>query len=146
MVNFAQRILGPTLGLAPCSSSRSHSLGRTRLRNFPCAVSSTSSSSPMDRQNRRQGFMEFPHLSAPHRDLMIELVSTMETRLGSQLLPDPLPLDVQCYQNAAGTSQGALHIRPGDDTSSVSPLFSRCLFVFCCGTRIILDNVLDYVI
>nr|DAD26157.1 TPA_asm: hypothetical protein HUJ06_027625 [Nelumbo nucifera] len=50
-------------------------------QRFPCAVSSTSSSSSIDRQIRRQGFKEFSHL----------LVSTVETRLGLQLLPDPLP-------------------------------------------------------
>lgn len=63
--------------------------------------------------------MEFPYLSVPHRSLMVDLVSTMETRLGSHLHPSSLPEDVQNFQNESGSSQGTLHIRSGNHDSEV---------------------------
>ncbi|KAK6924063.1 Red chlorophyll catabolite reductase [Dillenia turbinata] len=65
----------------------------------------------------RRRFMEFPYVSGPHRDLMVDLVSTVETRLGSQLRPCTLPQDVQFYQNQTGSAQASLQIRSGDKSS-----------------------------
>ncbi|KAL5714168.1 red chlorophyll catabolite reductase [Ranunculus cassubicifolius] len=64
-------------------------------------------------------FMEFPYLSPPHRKLMVDLVSTMETRLGSHLLPSSLPQDVKYFENETASSQGTLHIRSGTQDSLV---------------------------
>lgn len=83
--------------------------------------------------------MEFPHLTAAHKDLMVSLISALETRLDSHLLASSaVPPDVEFYQNDQGTSQGSLHIRRGLPSSHVlasSP--SRvhiqihcCLFIF----------------
>uniref|UniRef100_A0A7N0ULT1 Red chlorophyll catabolite reductase n=1 Tax=Kalanchoe fedtschenkoi TaxID=63787 RepID=A0A7N0ULT1_KALFE len=68
----------------------------------------------------RSKFMEFPYASPPVRNLMVELVSMVEDRLGSQQLqPCHLPEDVQFYQNESGTSQASLHIRSGSHSSQV---------------------------
>ncbi|XP_065876466.1 red chlorophyll catabolite reductase, chloroplastic [Euphorbia lathyris] len=85
------------------------------------ASSSTSSaSSEMDLHSQgRAKFLEFPFVSAPHRDLMVDLVSTVENRLGSQLLPCTLPLDVQHCRNETATAQASLHIRSGHQSSAV---------------------------
>lgn len=56
-------------------------------------------------------------MSAPHRKLMQHLISTVENRLGSQLLPCTLPPDVQYYQNQTGTAHASLHIRSGHKPS-----------------------------
>ncbi|XP_076946722.1 red chlorophyll catabolite reductase, chloroplastic-like [Bidens hawaiensis] len=58
-------------------------------------------------------FTDFPYVSAPHRDLMLDLVSTVETRLNSFLNPCNLSPDVQSYQNETGTAHAALHVRSG---------------------------------
>ncbi|KAF8406320.1 hypothetical protein HHK36_008406 [Tetracentron sinense] len=100
----------PSLSLSYHSSSK-----RPRVR-----ISASSSSSPMDRQNRRRGgYVDFPHLSAQHRELMLDLVSTVETRLESDLLPSSLSPDVQYFENESGNSQAALHIRSGDKASPI---------------------------
>lgn len=64
--------------------------------------------------------MDFPYLSAPQRDLMVGLVSTVETRLQSHLLPCTLPPEVQSYSNDTGTAHGSLHIRSGTNSSPVN--------------------------
>lgn len=63
--------------------------------------------------------MEFPHVSAPHRDLMVELLSSVETRLGSSLQPCILPPDVQRFENPAGTASASLQLRPGLPSSQI---------------------------
>ncbi|KAH7520171.1 hypothetical protein FEM48_Zijuj08G0116100 [Ziziphus jujuba var. spinosa] len=73
-------------------------------------ISASSTSSPI---------MEFPYVSPPHRDLMVDLLSTVETRLDSQLLPSTLPPDVQSFQNQSGTAHGSFHIRSGHDSSPI---------------------------
>uniref|UniRef100_A0A5B6Z562 red chlorophyll catabolite reductase n=1 Tax=Davidia involucrata TaxID=16924 RepID=A0A5B6Z562_DAVIN len=67
----------------------------------------------------RKRFMEFPYVSDPHRDLMVELVSMVETRLDSYLLPCNLPPDVQYYHNQSGTAHATLHIRSGLNSSTI---------------------------
>lgn len=58
-------------------------------------------------------------MSASQRELMLDLVSTLETRLGSSLLPCSLPPDVQYYRNQNGTAEGSLYIRSGVPSSPV---------------------------
>ncbi|GAV82420.1 LOW QUALITY PROTEIN: RCC_reductase domain-containing protein/EF_hand_5 domain-containing protein [Cephalotus follicularis] len=95
-----------------------HSSTSTRL-SIP-QIYSSQPSSPMDHHNRgRQKFMEFPYVSAPHRNLMVDLVSTVETRLDSQLQPCTLPPDVQYFENPSGTSQASLQIRYGHNSSMI---------------------------
>ncbi|KAL9266172.1 Red chlorophyll catabolite reductase, chloroplastic-like protein [Drosera capensis] len=65
------------------------------------------------------GFMEFPYASPPVRDLMADLVSTVENRLGSLLLPCTLPADVQRYRNDSGTADAALLVRSGIASSPI---------------------------
>lgn len=50
---------------------------------------------------------------------MLDLVSTLENRFHSQLLPCSLPSDVQYYQSHNGTAQASLHIRPAHHNSPV---------------------------
>ncbi|KAM1174828.1 hypothetical protein FF1_027340 [Malus domestica] len=61
----------------------------------------------------------FLYMSAPHKDLMIEFVSELDTRLGSQLLPCTLPPDVQYYQNESGANHASPHIRSGLSSSPI---------------------------
>ncbi|KAK4749407.1 hypothetical protein SAY87_026856 [Trapa incisa] len=93
------------------------------IRSFRCrpfsVLSATSSSSTTPTDGRSSNFADFPHLSAPHRSLMLNLFSTVEDRLGSQLHPCALPSDVEYFQNEAGTSRGSLYVRQGDSSSLV---------------------------
>lgn len=67
----------------------------------------------------RKKFKDFPYVSPPHRDLMVDLVSMVENRLDSQLLPCTLPPDVQYYQNESGSASASLHIRSGHKPSKI---------------------------
>ncbi|KAD7479408.1 hypothetical protein E3N88_02544 [Mikania micrantha] len=84
------------------------SLSRPR---FSCSVSKL--------HGHRMGFMDFPYVSASHRDLMLDLVSTVETRLDSFLNPCGLPSDVQSYHNESETAHAALHLRSGVQSSQI---------------------------
>lgn len=80
----------------------------------------TCSAKPLSsHMDSRRKFLEFPHVSSPIRTLMIDLVSTVECRLDSQLLPCTLPPDVQYYENQSGNAQASLQIRSGHNSSSV---------------------------
>lgn len=101
-------------------------------------LSSSSSSrfsiscSQMDTHNNHK-FLELPFVSAPHKNLMLDLVSTLEDRLQSHLLPCSLPSDVQYYKTNTGTSEISLHITPGNTHSPVIFLllkFPNCDFLF----------------
>ncbi|KAI9165848.1 hypothetical protein LWI28_021646 [Acer negundo] len=96
------------------STLRLSSPSRNRIT---CTATPASSSSSMEEGRRK--LMEFPYVSAPVRDLMVELISTAENRLESQLLPCTLPLDVQYYENPTGNSQASLQIRRGVDSSPI---------------------------
>lgn len=61
--------------------------------------------------------MEFPYASAPVRRLMVDLVSTVESRLNPHLLPCTLPPDVQRYQNPTASAFASLLIRSGAPSS-----------------------------
>ncbi|KAG8384386.1 hypothetical protein BUALT_Bualt04G0112700 [Buddleja alternifolia] len=96
----------------PSSSSISRaSLSRTRR------FASSSSSASMD--ELRAKFMEFPYVSAPHKDLMLELLSSVDNRIGSSLQPCTLPTDVQHFGNPTGTASASLHLRSGVVSSQI---------------------------
>ncbi|KAI3799033.1 hypothetical protein L1987_34321 [Smallanthus sonchifolius] len=78
----------------------------------------SSSSPPVPQHGGRAVFMDFPHVSTSHKQLMIDLVSTVECRLGF-LNPCSLPLDVQSYQNETGTAHAALLLRSGVQSSMI---------------------------
>ncbi|PSS21283.1 Red chlorophyll catabolite reductase [Actinidia chinensis var. chinensis] len=98
---------------------------RSRPHSKPARISCSSSPSPsspqMDPQieGNRNRFMDFPYVSGLYRDLMVELVLTMESRLEPYLLPCTLPQDVQYYHNDARTAHGSLHIRSGIKPSPI---------------------------
>ncbi|KAL6993748.1 red chlorophyll catabolite reductase [Sarracenia purpurea var. burkii] len=79
------------------------------------SYSSSSASPLMDPLNEGEPkrFMEFPYVSSRYRDLMVKLVSTLESRLNPYLLPCNLPPDVQSYHNHTRTAHASLHIRSG---------------------------------
>ncbi|PON39799.1 Red chlorophyll catabolite reductase [Parasponia andersonii] len=94
-------------------SSHSSKLSRPRVLSI---------SAPFHMELHNEGrpkFIEFPYVSSPHRSLMLDLVSTVETYFDSQLLPCTLPPDVQYYQNQGGTSHASLHIRSGHVSSPI---------------------------
>ncbi|OIT29671.1 PREDICTED: red chlorophyll catabolite reductase, chloroplastic [Nicotiana attenuata] len=94
------------------SSSRSVFLRKRRL--------SCSSSKYMEQQNENKSkFKEFPYVSVPHRELMVELVSTVENRLGTSLLPCTLPCNVQYFENSTATAHASLYVRSGHSSSQV---------------------------
>ncbi|XP_052205840.1 red chlorophyll catabolite reductase isoform X2 [Diospyros lotus] len=117
----------------PSSSSSSSrlcflpSLRPNPLRK-PAPLCCFSPASPqMDRQQgggeggtgERKRFVDFPYLSAPYKDMMAALVSTVESRLGSYLLPCTLPPDVQYFHNQSNTARACLHIRSGIESSPI---------------------------
>jgi len=67
----------------------------------------------------RRKFMEFPYVSPTRKQLMVDLMSTVENRLQSQLLPCNLPPDVRNFNNPNGSAEASLHIRSGDKSSPV---------------------------
>ncbi|WJX64985.1 red chlorophyll catabolite reductase [Trifolium repens] len=108
--------------------------GHFQLSPFSILSSSSSSSrlqlsaprcSIMDDTHKqgRSKFLEFPYVSAPHKNLMLDLVSKVEDRFQSQLLPCSLPPDVQYYKSNSGTSQVSLHITPGNTESPLIKTF-----------------------
>ncbi|KAF7831261.1 red chlorophyll catabolite reductase, chloroplastic [Senna tora] len=106
--------------LSSSSSSSSSTFSSSSSSRTP--IISASSSFPMattqDEAGRRK-FLDFPFVSAPHKNLMLDLVSTLENRFDSQLLPCTLPPDVQHYQSQSGTAQASLQIRSGQSNSPV---------------------------
>ncbi|KAK9061855.1 hypothetical protein SSX86_019039 [Deinandra increscens subsp. villosa] len=93
------------------------------LRNSSSSFSgsrfSSCSSASKSHGGDRMGFTDFPYVSPSHRDLMVDLSSTIETRLDSFLNPCNLPPDVQSYQNETGTAHAALHLRSGLHSSPI---------------------------
>lgn len=99
----------------------SYSFPSTTTR-FTCSASKTPT-----QHNDRMSFMNFPYVSTSHKDLMVDLVSTVENRLDSFLNPCTLPPDIQSYQNDTGTAHAALHLRSGVQSSPVCFRFSTLL-------------------
>ncbi|KAL8473185.1 hypothetical protein ACS0TY_029462 [Phlomoides rotata] len=88
-------------------------LSRIRL----CRSSASMDSSTDD---LRAKFMEFPYASPPIRNLMLELLSTVDTHLGPSLHPDStLPRDVQHFENSTATAHASLHLRSGLPSSQI---------------------------
>ncbi|KAE8672605.1 Red chlorophyll catabolite reductase [Hibiscus syriacus] len=98
-------------------SSLASSLAPPSPRPQFFASSAPSSSSPME--IAPQKYTDFTFVSAPHRNLMVDMVSTMENRLDSQLKPCTLPSDIQYYYTPSGNSHGSLYIRSGHTSSPV---------------------------
>ncbi|XP_019456047.1 PREDICTED: red chlorophyll catabolite reductase, chloroplastic [Lupinus angustifolius] len=92
------------------SSSSSSSSSKSKHKLFV-------SHSVMD--DRGSKFKEFPFVSIPQKKLMLDLVSTLEKRFESDLLPSTLPSNVQYYQNPTSTAQASLHIRPAHAHSPI---------------------------
>ncbi|XP_049394782.1 red chlorophyll catabolite reductase, chloroplastic-like [Solanum stenotomum] len=84
------------------SSSRSFSV-RKRLS---CSSSSTSM------EHHESKFKEFPYVSVPHRELMVELVSTMENLY--------FLAHVQYFENESATAHAFLYVRSGNSSSQLS--------------------------
>ncbi|KAK6793589.1 hypothetical protein RDI58_007042 [Solanum bulbocastanum] len=61
-------------------------------------------------EHHESKFKEFPYASDPYRELMVELVSTMENRLGESLLPCTLPSHVQYFENESATAHASLYL------------------------------------
>lgn len=70
-------------------------------------------------EHHESKFKEFPYASVPHRELMVELVSTVENRLGESLLPCTLPSHVQYFENESATAHASLYVRSGNSSSQV---------------------------
>ncbi|CAA7401608.1 unnamed protein product [Spirodela intermedia] len=71
--------------------------------------------------------MDFPYLSPAHRDLMLDLLSDTESRLGPHLLPSSVPPDVLSFQSDSGNCKGSLDIRHGADGSKVDLILQSWL-------------------
>ncbi|KAK8951379.1 hypothetical protein KSP39_PZI003424 [Platanthera zijinensis] len=62
---------------------------------------------------------DFPYLPPADRDLMLSLLTTVEDRLGSALLPSNVSPDVLRFQNSNGSAHGSVNIRSGSQSSPV---------------------------
>ena len=119
--HYSSRLNIPTLNNSP---KKPKNILTLRPPSKPRRGSSSSSSISANLRT----FMDFPYVSNPQRTMMVDLVSTVETRLDPQLLPCTLPHDVRRYRNENGTSQASLHIRSGRNSSQVcSRAFNRTL-------------------
>ncbi|XP_062102036.1 red chlorophyll catabolite reductase [Humulus lupulus] len=101
------------------ASVQSSRLSRPRSISVSVSASTTPFRMELDNNEGRGNFIEFPYVSSPHKKLMVDLVSMVEIRLGSQLLPSTLPPDAQYYQNHSDTSHASLHIRSGHPSSPI---------------------------
>ncbi len=100
-------------------------------RTKPSFLCRSSSNNMEQQQSRGSKLKEFPYLLESHKDTMVGLISAVENRLGSHLLPSSVPPDVEYYQNDSGSSQGTLYIRCGIHSSPVRTLsYLPFLFLF----------------
>uniref|UniRef100_A0A1J3H0H4 red chlorophyll catabolite reductase n=2 Tax=Noccaea caerulescens TaxID=107243 RepID=A0A1J3H0H4_NOCCA len=67
----------------------------------------------------RLKFMEFPYVTATRKQLMVDLMSTLEDRLQSQLLPCNLPPEARSFKNPNGSAEASIHIRSGQKSSPI---------------------------
>ncbi|XP_010531238.1 PREDICTED: red chlorophyll catabolite reductase, chloroplastic [Tarenaya hassleriana] len=110
-VTFSHSLHSSTLSLLPSPSP---------LPRSPLTKPVRAQLKPMDHHDDlRRKFMEFPHVSSARRRLMTDLMSTMEDRLGSKLLPCTLPPDVRYFQNQGGNAEASLYIRSGEISSPI---------------------------
>ncbi|KAJ8453112.1 hypothetical protein Cgig2_007996 [Carnegiea gigantea] len=111
----------PSAAVGAASNWRYPVVLLSNLRSLPtkicCAASPASQGEPQ--RDGRPRFRDFPYASAPIRDLMAELLSMVETRLGPKLVPHTLPPDVEYYTNESGTNHGSLYVRAGAPSSRI---------------------------
>lgn len=103
---------------------------------FSLSYSSSSASCKCSSSTIPPGFMnqsklmEFPYVSAPHRNLMVDIVSKVEAHLSSSLLPCTLPQDVQYFENQSSTAHAALLLRSALPSSQVSLYFYLYIYFY----------------
>lgn len=114
--------LSSPLSFSPLLQS-SRLLNSSRYRISASSTPSDQMAEGPKKTIRRSTFMEFPYLSDPHRNLMVDLASAVETRLDSQLLPCTLPENVRYFESQSGTSHATLYLRSGISSSPVISLF-----------------------
>ncbi|XP_057527445.1 red chlorophyll catabolite reductase, chloroplastic-like [Amaranthus tricolor] len=122
-LNFSHFPLSLTSKISQLPSSRSHSF-------LPCTIAGSSSvaaSSATNMSSGRPRVKDFPYASPPIKDLMVDLVSTIENRLESMLLPCTLPQDVQYFQNQSDTAHASLLLRSGVPSSPIDFILSSWL-------------------
>ncbi|XP_074295375.1 red chlorophyll catabolite reductase, chloroplastic [Silene latifolia] len=112
----------PILPFSPCHSSLS-THQRSRLPSLRSRASSISS----QMSDQRPRFKDFPYVSDPIKHLMLDLVSMVEMRLESQLLPCTVPQDIEYYENDTGTAHGSIFVRSGVSSSPIDFMFSSWL-------------------
>ncbi|EOA17018.1 hypothetical protein CARUB_v10005253mg [Capsella rubella] len=99
--------------LSPLTSTR------TKPSRFSSKLRVRAQSQSMDDDHLRRKFLEFPYVSPTRKQLMVDLMTTLEDRLQSQLLPCSLPPDVRNFMNPNGCAEASLHIRSGDKSSPI---------------------------
>ncbi|XP_020104255.1 red chlorophyll catabolite reductase [Ananas comosus] len=116
--HFFVSLPAPSLSLLPPPST-TISLSLSSLSPPPPPTNrgrtTTVRSSMEDRRRSRVSL--FPPL--PHRDLMLDVISAVDSRLSPHLLPSSVPSDVLSFRNPTGSSLGSLDIRRGSPASSV---------------------------
>ncbi|CAH2076302.1 unnamed protein product [Thlaspi arvense] len=112
---FCNTLYSSSPSLSPLTSTRS------KPSRFPERLRVRAQFQSMEDQDGllRRKFMEFPYVSPARRQLMVDLMSTIEDRLQSQLLPCSLPPDVRNFKNPNGSAEASLHIRSGEKSSPI---------------------------
>nr|AUY61991.1 red chlorophyll catabolite reductase-like [Cymbidium sinense] len=90
----------------------------TASHHFPSSTHTSTRPSSVRASMERSG-PDFPHLPPAHRALMLNLLATVDDRLGSELLPSDVSPDVLRFQNPQGSAHGSVDIRAGSQTSPV---------------------------
>ncbi|CAA7035837.1 unnamed protein product [Microthlaspi erraticum] len=67
----------------------------------------------------RQKFMEFPYVTATRKQLMVDIISTVEDHFQPLLLPCSLPPDVRNFKNPNGSAEASIYIRSGEKSSPI---------------------------
>ncbi|KAF9678491.1 hypothetical protein SADUNF_Sadunf07G0040500 [Salix dunnii] len=117
----------PHVSLSSYSTLPLKQISIGKIRNSVRALST--SPFEMEQPMRGRALMEFPHLLAPHKDLMVGLISALDKRLHRHLLPSSatVPPDAEYYQNQSGASQGSLCINRGVDSSPIDFILASWL-------------------
>ncbi|KAJ6419893.1 hypothetical protein OIU84_029920 [Salix udensis] len=117
----------PHVSLSSYSTLPLKQISIRKIRNSVRALSITPFE--MEQPMRGRALMEFPHLLAPHKDLMVGLISALDKRLHRHLLPSSatVPPDAEYYQNQSGASQGSLCINRGVDSSPIDFILASWL-------------------
>ncbi|GFQ05076.1 red chlorophyll catabolite reductase chloroplastic [Phtheirospermum japonicum] len=98
----------------------SNSTPKSRCSKSRAQFPGSSSSASMDTNDELKAkFMEFPFVSGSHKKLMVELLSSVDSRLGSSLQSCTLPPDVQHFGNSTASARASLHLRSGLPSSQI---------------------------